>query len=200
MITLHLITQPHSTWNQEDRFEGQTDTSLSTHGKKQTQKIIKHFQDKEITSIYTSRTNRAIQVAKQLEEKLKVKIIKDEHLNDANYGLWQGKFIEELEGRFTQSWTTWKQDPQNLQIPNGELFQQIQKRATHFLHTLNKPELFDTYYIAITHDIIIRIILNFIENQPTSTLWKYQLDHGSITIVQLHPEMKIENINYTDHL
>jgi broad specificity phosphatase PhoE len=201
MIYLYLVSQPQSTWEKEDRCEGLTDTSITPFGKKQTFRIAKFFSDKQVDGLITSSLNRSIQTAKLLQKTLTHKPKRDPRLNDANRGSWTGKFQEEIEGRYPASWQQWQQDPEQVQWPDGESFEQVKTRVESFLSDIYSNELFDKYYIVLTHDIIITLILSIIEKRKyKETLGKYLIQKGSITLVKVYPEKEIIEYNITGHL
>lgn len=200
MVTLYLFNQPETTWTKEGHYEGRADISLSSHGKRQTLRTAAYIHDKHVDAIIASPLARTSQAAKIFNTPKKFKIKKELRVIDIDLGLWTGKFQEELEGRFPDFWHTWKTTPSKASFPNGETMLQVQERVQGFLDSCRTNELFDKYYLVITHDIIIRSILALLENQSLDAIHTYTLDKASLTEVQIYPENRIIKINSMEHL
>lgn len=184
----------------EEKCEGQSDTSLTTTGKMQAHKIANYLASIHLSGLYTSNLHRTNQCARIIAATVPQKIKRDERLADMHLGIWQGKFPEEIESRYPEIWQVRKKDPAQAVIPDGEQWSSVVHRVHSFLDEIRDDELFDKNLIVITHDIIVRIILLYCEGKPTTSFWEYQLDKGSLTKVQIEPEKKVIEINYTDHL
>lgn len=201
MIGLYLINQPQSTWEKEDRYEGHTDTSITSLGKRQSQQLVTYFQSFQFDGLITSPMTRSIQTAKILRKHYPHKIIRDSRIADVNIGLWSGKFQEEVEGRYPESWHQWQNNPLTTIWPEGESFLAVEQRVDDFLKSFKITELFDKYYVVITHDIIIKIILSRILNLSFKEINnKYSLHKGSITNIEVAPNLRTEKINEIEHL
>ncbi len=201
MIYLYLISQPQSTWEKEDRFEGKTDTSITNLGKKQTKQILEYLKTKQIDGILTSSLTRSVQVAKLFEKHFHFKPKRDSRLNDIDRGAWTGKFQEEVEGRYQDSWEQWCADLEKTQWPQGETFTEVTNRVSGFINSFKSSGLFDSFYIVVTHDIIIKIILSYIKHSDYSKMnSKYTLAQGSISLITVYPEKKVINVNIHDYL
>jgi broad specificity phosphatase PhoE len=200
MIYLHLLNQPESSWIKEDRCEGTSDTSLTPLGKKQTVMAGMALLTQDIKGIIVGRLHRTVQTGKLLIKIFPLKLNRDVRLNDMNYGRWQGKFPEEIETRFPEEHSLWKNYPQKLHILEGEPLSEVQNRVHSFLESLYSNELFDQHYIIVTHDIIIRIILTLVEGKKLKNIWDYTLVPASISKVCIYPDKKIIEINNVEHL
>jgi broad specificity phosphatase PhoE len=200
MVKLYIINQPESTWMKEEKCEGQSDTSLTALGKAQSKKIAYYLKDKPISALYTSNLHRTNQCARIIATIIPLKIKRDIRISDINFGLWQGKFPEEIERRYPEIHEKWLKQPQSALIPEGESWGALETRVYSFLKSFNDDELFDKNILVITHDIIIRIILAGLEDASKPSIWDYKLDKASITEVQIEPKKRILEINKVDHL
>lgn len=200
MIFLHLLNQPESTWIREDRCEGVSDTSLSSLGKKQTVIAGLSLTTQNINQITVGTLHRTVQAGKLLIKIFPLKLKRDKRLIDINFGIWQGKFPEEIETRFPDIYKIWKSDPEKAIIPDGETLQSVKDRIQSFLSDHQSDQLFDQHIILVSHDIIIRIILTLIEGKKLNKIWSYQLDPASLTKVAIYPEKKVIEINNIEHL
>jgi broad specificity phosphatase PhoE len=200
MITFYIINQPESTWMKEGRCEGISDTSLTKLGKAQTTKLARYFTQKTLSGILSSRLHRSIQAAKIINQFVPVKLVREARLNNMNLGIWQGKFPEEIEARYPAEYALWKTDPERANIPDGESISNIKVNIESLIKAYTNSELFPTYYLVNTHDIITRIFLSLASGKPLKTMWEYSLTPASVSTIEIYPEMRIVDINNTEHL
>jgi broad specificity phosphatase PhoE len=200
MTTLLLINQPETTWSKEERCEGQADLSLSPIGKKKIHKIGQYYAHQNIAGVLTSSLARDVQAAKILQLYREGKAKRDQRLTNMKMGVLEGKFPEELEGRYPDIWNTLKNNPERAEIPDGESFSQVRERVEGVLQSFQINELFDKTYLVVTHDIIIRVILCIIEKKSFKDMWTYTLDKASITHIEVYPKQELLEINRTEHL
>ncbi len=200
MIYLYLLNQPESTWMKEERCEGISDTSLSSYGKQQTVKAGLSLAGRQVDGIIVGTLHRTVQAGKLLTKIFPHKLQRDKRLIDMNLGVWQGKFPEEIESRFVPEYKLWKKDPEKATIPEGESIIAATQRVQSFLQSHDQNELFDKYYLVVTHDIIIRILLTITEGKSLDKIWEYQLNPASISTIAIFPEKKVIEINNVEHL
>lgn len=93
MPDLILLRHGQSQWNLENRFTGWVDIDLSEKGEEEARAAGEKLRDRKIDVVYTSVLKRAINTAKIALEaagKGDMELIRDQALNERNYGDLQG--------------------------------------------------------------------------------------------------------------
>lgn len=130
-IKTRLIVVRHgqTEWNAVDRFQGYLDTKLSEMGRKQAAALADRLQNGNISAIYSSDLQRAMQTAQPIAQKLQLPIKVDQRLRERNMGIFQGLTFAEISEKFPQehaNFMTW--DPDYI-IPEGESSRQKYERT-----------------------------------------------------------------------
>lgn len=102
-----LIRHAQSKGNETNMVQGHIDNGLSDSGKMQAEKLSEFFNASDITGIYSSDLNRAIQTAEPLAKKLNLKIMLDPDLREAGFGIWEGMVYDEVKKKFPNEYTEW---------------------------------------------------------------------------------------------
>jgi len=194
----YFIRHAESKANTESIYQGQTyDTYLSPLGMKQAEAAaVAIGEQREIQAIFVSPLKRTFQTAAIIAQTLMVPIIPDRRLLEINHGSWEGKTVREFTPEEVKILEEWKSQPHRCQMPNGEYFYDVVKRAEEFLRELkNKTGQF----AIVTHDLFLRVIICKIGDLPYENIWQLTLDNCGITTLSVNPD-KIISVNANNHL
>ena len=89
-MQIFLIIHAQSKGNETNTVQGHLDNGLSELGKEQAKSLSLLFTIDDLSAIYSSDLQRAIDTAKPLAEKLKIKIDLNPDLREAHFGIWEG--------------------------------------------------------------------------------------------------------------
>ena len=145
MSNLILMRHGQSIWNLQNRFTGGIDVPLTRKGIRQAKKAGRELKNLGISIdfVFSSKLARSIETAKNAIEifnsigKVKKKIIKDEALNERDYGELSGKYKDELvklhgEKKVLEWRRSFKVKP-----PGGESLKDVLKRVNPLLKKKN---------------------------------------------------------------
>lgn len=151
-----------TTDNEKDLATGWNDGKLSKKGIEQSKDLKKIIADKKFDAVFCSDLKRAIESA-ELAFGGKYKIIKDKRLREADYGDLTGedfsKFKDHLKDYIIKP------------FPNGENYNDVEKRMAEFLEFLKKN--YSNKHVAIVAHQAPQIALEVIINKKT---WKQAID------------------------
>lgn len=107
MTRLVWLRHGRTPWNQEGRFQGQTDIALDEVGHAQAERAASYLIHLEPSLIISSDLERAVQTAEPLAKLAGISITHDERLRETDAGAWQGLTHAEIRERFGPSLDQW---------------------------------------------------------------------------------------------
>lgn len=161
-ITRHSKTL----WNQEKKLQGWKDSSLTKEGINDALLLKKRIRDISIDYCYSSPINRA----KQTSEILFDHVILDDRLKEMNFGTYEGKNISELL-KDKQYDALWNQPDDNIRLPEGESYAEVQKRLLNFINEIYQKNSDKTIFVTI-HGMLFIILHGLMLEYKTSDLVK----------------------------
>ena len=200
MMRLILVRHGQTEWNASGRYQGQSNVSLSDLGRRQAELLAERFPVKSLDVIYTSDLVRARETAECVGEKLGVPVHPEKAFRELSFGDWEGLTYQEISSRWPKEANQLFTAPDKLQIPNGETFQALQKRAMDRIVVLYKMHVNQTVGI-FAHGAINKTILAGLMHIPLHYLWSLRQDNTAVNILRMEDGyVTIELLNSTAHL
>jgi 2,3-bisphosphoglycerate-dependent phosphoglycerate mutase len=185
VLDLWLIRHGETTWNAEGRIQGQTDARLSELGIRQAKALAKRLSDRKFDAVYSSDSGRAIQTANIIFPGQNLCL--DARLREMHYGVLEGKTRAEFSPDEETNYLTYRQDPYNQRIQEGENWQDLFARVDAWLKSL--PE--DGQIAAVTHGGVVRATLCLVVGYPKLYEWNAVIDNSSLTRLYISSKQKI---------
>lgn len=201
MIKIILVRHGLTKWNKEDRLQGNINTSLSSEGKKQAEKLAKRLRNEKIDIIFTSPMNRAYETAKIINKRHNYKLLIDENLKEIKYGIFEGFTKKELEQnkKLKGMWNKRKRDVMNFKIPKGESFSDLLKRAKKVLNKILKYD--NKTILVVCHGQTKRALIQLLTDMSDEEAQKQYFHPTSVSVIEIgKKEIKKILINCTKHL
>jgi broad specificity phosphatase PhoE len=186
-MTLYIIR--HAEKEKGDFFNPtlrHQDQPISQKGQEQAQKLVAYFTDKEISRVYISAYMRTRQTAAPLAGHLGLPPLADERLNEIDNGLFDGSTREEIEQKFPAEWQAYRERKTDFRFPEGETGEEAQKRIVDFLNEKRESHG-DENLLIVCHDGLIRLMMCYITNNPTTCRWDFHVDFCGITEIDYQP-------------
>jgi 2,3-bisphosphoglycerate-dependent phosphoglycerate mutase len=130
---LFLIRHGQSAGNAEGRFGGHGPTPLSELGKKQAEITARALAKENITAIYSSDLERALQTARPLAELLGLEVNATQAFRERHVGVLEGLTFDESKEHHPKDYYALVNRNVNHVITKGESYQHLLKRATNEL-------------------------------------------------------------------
>src|SRR5215470_10504262 len=101
-----LVRHGETTWNQENRWQGQADVPLSDAGRAQARLLAQRLlvDGRQVNAIYASDLSRAFETAEILSESLRIPPNPDSGWREMNIGIWSGLTTAEVIERHAEEW------------------------------------------------------------------------------------------------
>ena len=200
MMKLLLIRHGQTDWNLLGKYQGQTDIALSGEGIRQADLLAQNFPVDTLDIIYTSDLQRAFMTAERLAEKFSAPLYADKALRELNFGAWEGLTYQEIAERLPQEVKNLFGAPEKLQIPEGETFLMLQRRAMDKIHEI-RAENEGKNVAVVAHGAISKAILTALLHIPLHYVWTLRQDNTAVNILRFDDEfVSVELLNGISHL
>jgi phosphoserine phosphatase len=140
-----------------------------------------------------------------LKEHPGVTLLEDADLREIGHGLWEGKFESEIDAEYPGELERWRNQPEDVQMPEGEHLKDVSIRATAAWQKLlaqvgNKPQT----GIVVAHDATNKVLLCHLLGLDLADFWKIKQGNGAVTVIDypdgIEGQPVIQALNLTSHL
>ncbi len=207
-----LVRHGQTAWNEQGRFCGHTDISLSTVGRRQARTLASYLQRMPITTIYSSDLSRARETAEiiaarnvhrgnretarvsptrtvpqNVGETLAVsqqpKIIISPLWREINFGAWEGLTYNEIATSFVDQLSFFT-DPEHYAPPQGETLAEVLQRVIPALQAIMQHD-HKGEIVLVSHGGVLRGLLCVLLGMPLSSQWQLRIDTGSLSVIDV---------------
>ena len=214
-IRLILVRHGLSSFNEKGLIQGRTDDSyLTEKGYEQANKAGKALSKINFDMIYSSPLIRAAETANTINKSFKKEqnIIYDRNLLEVDLSSWSGLTIDDIKNKYPETYTTWKNDPENLVLKRNDdseykPIQELFNQANNFIKDIFKiySNTNDANILVIGHNAILRCLILLLIGRPKKGFRKIRLDNASFSILNLFEhndshKTQVECLNQTSHL
>lgn len=123
LLRLVLWRHGQTTYNAEQRFQGQIDVPLNTLGRAQARRAARHLASLEPTEIWSSDLVRASATAGYLAKLTGLEVHQDKDVRERHGGAWEGLNIDEIRERYPEAHAKWEP-------PGGETSETVAERTS----------------------------------------------------------------------
>ena len=175
------------------------DMELSPLGHQHAQALSDWFRDSPLDAVYLSPMRRVQQTAQPLLKARAISPVVMPDLREVDFGDWTGFGWYDIQEKFGVHAFDWLELLENGGMPNGEsgasLLGRVRPCLSAILH--DNPH---RNVAVVCHGGIVRVMLSLLLEIPISRMAHFNVDYGSVTIVELQPEKKhaieIELLNF----
>jgi broad specificity phosphatase PhoE len=190
---LWFVRHGESTWNAAGLVQGQAHGPVLTDkGRSEAARLVEHLVDINVTSIYTSDLERALQTATIVSQELGVALQIDPALRERNLGVAQGRPLRELDSAHSGVEGECVVDAA-ARPAGGESLREMYDRVSAFVDEL-KMAAPDGDALVVTHGGVIRVAQAYCAGigaeamawgpVPNASVWRLGRSHPSVAVVQ----------------
>lgn len=199
VTTFFLVRHGETPWTAERRYQGQSDTSLSSFGRNQAKALAKQIKKIKIDRIYTSALKRTQQTGKVIANSLKQSSLTDARLNEYHFGAWEGRKAKELMASKDPAFLSWCRG-QWVNPPKGERLQAFKRRIRGVWKDLQKKHAGQNI-LLVSHGGPIKMLIFEALRMPFRSFWNLRIDTASISVLTCYPDFtQLGVLNDTSHL
>jgi probable phosphoglycerate mutase len=186
-MQLVLIRHAHSEANAKALLSGRTaGVHLSPKGQSQSQELISRLGRLKVATLRISPLERCFETINPWwdslgkEQNPSVELIRDENLNEVDYGDWSGKKLAVLSKK--KLWSTVQNSPSAMYFPAGEGLAQMQERAMRAVHeAATTPK--KGVVIFVTHGDVIKSIVASALGMHLDSFQRLVIDPASVNVL-----------------
>ena len=195
-----LVRHGETEWNRLGLCQGISDISLSDLGNKQAELLASSLKDQDIQYIYSSNLKRAFETAKTIAKFHDADVFIDSGFREMDQGSFEGLPFVELRETHGELLKSWRADPENFRIPNGETLSEVQDRAYCSLMNIVKIHSPSTVLIVTHNFTIITLLCKFL-GKDLGEFYKFKIKETSKHVISLvNGVANIRIFNNTEHL
>jgi alpha-ribazole phosphatase len=198
--TILLVRHGQTRSNITGAYMGWTNEDLNDTGHSQANRLCSRLSKQPVDLIYSSPLQRTCTTATILAEPHGLKAGTSDALIEIKLGDWEGLHMDEISQRWPELWKQWRADPSQISLPNGESFNQVNRRVRQFFEQMVASTQCKLA-IIVTHDIVVKSIVSHVLGAPASIYRQFNIDNASISKVRfIDGKARLTTMNDTSHL
>lgn len=181
MTRLFIVRHGQTAWNKEKVFRGRVDIPLNEQGVKEAEAVGKALKNENITLVYSSPLSRAVQTAEPTAKMRGLAIIRLEGITDMNFGVWEGRRLEDVEKEDSERYRMWVEQPHELAIPKGETLAEVQNRALNTVKEIVNKHPSESIML-VSHRVVCKLLVLGLMELGPDKFWNIQQDTACINL------------------
>ena len=188
-LRLYLLRHGITKWNMEKRYLGHYDIGITEQAVEVLKALRPELEAVSFDQVYCSDLRRCRESLLLSAPQWADQAAYDARLREMDFGAWEGLTYEELM-QFP-AYSEWLEDPTNMHPPEGESWQQFEKRVNDFLAELESRALqlaeekesdLPVSVLVVTHGGVIR---QMIASLTGAHFWDTAPVHGRVLELEL---------------
>jgi len=199
LLARHGETQ----WNVEGRCQGQGfDIPLSTAGRAQAAALGQRLAAQPIHRAVASPLLRARQTAELALGERAGLLAYDARFMEISHGQWEGLTQDEIRAGFPGLQRTWRETPEQVRLPGGESFQDVDARAWPAFREACAGLGAEEVALVVTHDAVNRALLCRVLGLPLARVWTFRQASACLNLLEGTDldHLQVVRINDASHL
>lgn len=187
MTHIILLRTCSTDFDNEGRIKGTLDIPLNEQGNAQAAQAARSLADQNASVVYFSPCQSAEETANVVARGLSVKAKPLKNLHNMDYGLWQGKLIDELKEKQKKVYRQAQEQPEMVCPPEGETVSEAQKRVKSALDKLIKKHKNQTVVI-VAPEPLTSLMHAYLRQTELADFWETVCDCGSWLTIDVEPQ------------
>lgn len=184
-MKIYFIRHGETIWNKEKKIQGRSDIPLNEYGRELAYVTSHALKDIPFDVVYTSPLIRAKETAEILVEKRNLEIHEDHRLVEMSFGEGEGESLPQIHSHPEMKLYNFIHNPGNYIPPKGgESFEDLYERCKSFIAEIIIPaEKKHNCMLVVGHGALIRGMIHYINQRPSSDFWTVIHKNCAVTIV-----------------
>lgn len=120
----------------QGRVSGRLDLPLSEQGERQAEEVARQLQWEQVDIVLRAPCQSAAETANKIARLMRVRVKIEPELANIDFGLWQGRRLDDLKKTLPKAYRCWTEHPEYLYPPEGESIHDAMDRARGLLDRL----------------------------------------------------------------
>ena len=187
MAVFLLIRHGENDWVKSRRLAGRLPgVHLNEKGQTQAKQLAEELAATQITAIYASPLERAVETAEPLAQSKGLEIQIHPGLNEIDFGRWAGKNLNDL--RQGRQWKIVQGSPASFRFPEGESFAEAQARVVKALKELSADYGEKDVVVCTAHSDLIRLAVAHFLGLALDNFQRIRIAPASVTALYLNKD------------
>ena len=178
-----LARHGQTEWNQERRFQGNTDTPLNDAGREQARALARRLSSWPVEIVYSSPLQRALYTASALAEPHGLRPVVLPELCEVDFADWEGRSIPALMKEREDAFARWRADPFFNPPPGAETWEGIRVRLSRAVELILERE--QRRIVVVSHGGIVRALYAVLAGLDPHKVWNMDVSNCAISGVEL---------------
>lgn len=199
MSNLYLVRHGLSTFNEQNLFTGWVDVPLSEQGKIEAKMTGKKLKDRPFSIAYTSNLIRAYQTLDIILKetgKEDIRVIKNEAINERNYGDLQGLNKDEVAAKVGKKKVHEWRRSYTSRPPGGESLEDTANRvAPYFNDHILSDVMNGLDVLVVAHGNSLRAIVKLLDHLDDTEITNLEIPTGEIICYSINSKGEVLSKN-----
>lgn len=193
-----VIRHGESEANRQGTWQGQSDSPLSTRGRKQAESLAKRLGSWTFDAAYCSDLTRAVQTAKAVTQHVQTAA----HWREIDVGAWEGLTRSQVLERFPEEIAAVKRGDQSVKLGGGESWTELHARVDRAWSHLTDAHPLGTQVLLVVHGGVIKsLVAGVLGIRHAYHPQLGDIKNTSLTTIEVVPQgVRLESFNDTSHL
>ena len=175
-----VVRHGETDWNKTQRIQGHQQIPLNEAGRSQAVKIAEWLSSIKLTHIYSSALIRSIETAEIINRSFSLPIARDARLNEKCYGVWEGKYSEEIFPPGSERLNYWLEENLDDNPNQGETTREMMNRSVGFLQDLTQTHVTSDIILVVTHGGPFKALTGFVQKWTPKDYFRTEIKNGQI--------------------
>jgi broad specificity phosphatase PhoE len=186
MLRLLLARHGLTTANQEHRYIGSSDPSLSDEGLAQAASLAARLAEEGLAGIYSSPQRRARETAAAIAGACGLVVQIEPDLREIDFGCWEGLTRAEIMARYPGQMRAWEDDPSaEPAVHGGESLARLALRAKAVYERILESHGNGEAVLLVAHGGVLQALLCEALGPPLRARWSYLLKAAALSELQV---------------
>lgn len=179
-----MVRHGETVWNQERRIQGgRSDVELSEVGRKQAESLGLSFKRMEISGIYSSPLQRALDTARAIASHHQLEVQIEPALREIDAGELEGRSIVELGTSFSRFLLRWRQGQGSEKMPGGESVNDLADRVWSAIQRIVGKHNQGTAVVVSHYFVTVAVICKAL-GLPLTNIERIRVQPSSVSILE----------------
>lgn len=200
-MEIKLVRHCETEWNRLEKCQGVSDIRLNANGIYQSNLLKECFSNLNIDLIFSSDLLRAIQTSEAINNSSTRNIEKSKKLREMDQGDFEGLTFSFLRENHGDDLKSWRENPKDFRIPNGETLGEVQSRMINFIEDVVNNFHKLKNIVIVSHNLAISSLICYYLKKDLRDFATFKIDSASIsTLIYEDEKIKVLELNNTEHL
>ncbi|QSX05555.1 histidine phosphatase family protein [Sedimentibacter sp. zth1] len=179
-MILYITRHGETEWNVQKRFQGQTNSELTSNGIEGARKLGEFLVGEDIDLIIASPLKRTVETADIIKKNIDIPVVYDKRLMEICAGDLEGQQFDIARKKYGTVMKEIRSYPFVTPYPSGESIMDVYNRISQFIEDIKKKYK-DKNILIVTHGVVVKCMYYYL-NFGQITKWdKPSIENCSLT-------------------